>query len=78
MATSEIDRGSRIQQRQREHFQIEPAEPIGVVGIQTMPLDAMLSESRTQAVHVFRVETCQRRTPVTIWDSTADQSDYLK
>ena len=38
------------QQRQRERLQIEPGEPLGVVGIQAMPLDAVVSEFVTASV----------------------------
>jgi hypothetical protein len=39
---------SLVQQRHREHLQIEPGDPFRVAGIQTMPLGAMLSESATE------------------------------
>ena len=51
-----------VQERQRERLQIEPADSIGIVGIQPMPLDAMLSEFGQLAF----AEAGQRRTPITI------------
>ena len=36
---------SCVQQRQRKRLQIEPADSFGVVRIEAMPLDAVLSES---------------------------------
>jgi hypothetical protein len=58
---------SVVQERQRERLQIEPSDRFGVIGIQAVPLDAVLAELIEMAV----TQTRQRRTPVTVsTDST--------
>ena len=58
---------SIVQERQRERLQIEPSDRFGVLGIQAVPLDAVLAELIEMAV----TQTRQRRTRVTLsTDST--------
>ena len=61
---------SCVQQRQRERLQIEPCESFGVVGIEPMPLDAVLAELIEMAV----TQTRQRRAPVAVRYSAANVS----
>jgi hypothetical protein len=55
-----VGAGSVIKQRQREHLQVEPADSFGVLGIQPMPLDAVLTEFATASVQ-FVFEMCETK-----------------
>jgi hypothetical protein len=59
-------------ERQRQQLQIEPTNSFGVVGIQAVPLDAMLSEFPATSAQLSLPKTGQCRTPVAISGFTAD------
>jgi hypothetical protein len=65
---------SLVQQRQRERHQVEKCDPLGVVGIQAVSLDAVLAELTTASAHFGFAEIGQWGTPITVRGSTPNVS----
>jgi hypothetical protein len=67
-----------IQQRQREHLQIEPAKSSGVLGMQSMPLDTVLPETPPAATHLLLAQIENWYSPITIGCPAANVSSTHK